>query len=156
MKKGYLEPLVLVGALAILSTLVVLEGRRRVDLERQLPVEPRDVYRTLARSGTAWQVLDVRKDIAEGYEDAHIPGAIPVPACDVEQAPAAARERVLLSVPTIIVSGSGDEPDLGTCVARFASARRMAGGMAAWSAARLPEDSSSYSPPSAKAGGGCL
>jgi len=42
------------------------------------------------------------------------------------------------------------------CFARFTGARRLAGGMAAWVAAKLPEDSGEYAPPSVKAGGGCL
>jgi rhodanese-related sulfurtransferase len=155
MTKGAYELGAFVAALAALSALLVQEGRRRVDLERRVPVAAREVYRTLARSQTAWQVVDVRPDLADGYEDSHVPGSIPVPACDLARAPEAARERVFPSVPTIVV-GTGDEPGLAPCLARFASARPLAGGMAAWSAARLPEDSGPYSPPSVKAGGGCL
>jgi len=142
------------AVLAALSALLVTEGRRRVDLERRVPVTARDVYRTLARSQTAWQVIDVRPDLADGYEDSHVPGAIPVPGCDLARAPEAARDRVFPSVPTIVVGE--DAGALAPCLARFASARALAGGMAAWSAARLPEDSGPYSPPSVKAGGGCL
>jgi rhodanese-related sulfurtransferase len=156
MSKGFLEPLAYVAVLAVLAGLVAAEGRHRVDLERRLPVEPREAYRTLARSQASWQVLDVRPDLAEGYEDAHVPGAIPLPGCDPDRAPPAARERIYPSVPTLLVSEEGDEPGLRACLSRFASARALAGGMAGWSAARLPEDTGAYSPPSAKAGGGCL
>ena len=155
MKKGSVEVVVWIGILAALSALLVQEGRRRVDLERRVPVQAREVYRTLARSQTAWQVIDVRPDLADGYEDSHVPGAIPVPGCDLARVPVGARDRVLLSAPTIVV-GAGDEAGLAVCLARFASARPLAGGMAAWSAARLPEDSGPYSAPSVKAGGGCL
>lgn len=144
------------GAMIGLSHLVVVEGHARVDLERRLAVEPRELYRTLARSKSGLQVLDVRPDLAEGYEDSHIPGAIPLPGCDEARAPEAARGRVLRSVPTVVVSARGDEPEVHACVDRFTSARSLAGGMEAWSAASLPEDSGEYSPPSARAGGGCL
>ncbi|HEX9244209.1 MAG TPA: rhodanese-like domain-containing protein [Anaeromyxobacter sp.] len=155
MKKRTFELAAWVAALAILSALLVQEGRRRVALERRIPVQAREVYRTLARSQTAWQVIDVRPDLADGYEDAHVPGAIPVPGCDLDRAPVAARDRVFPSVPTIVV-GDGGGAGLAACLARFGAARPLAGGMAAWSAARLPEDSGPYSPPSVKAGGGCL
>jgi rhodanese-related sulfurtransferase len=144
-----------VAALAVLSALLVQEGRRRVDLERRVPVQAREVYRTLARSQTAWQVIDVRPDLADGYEDSHVPGAIPVPGCDLARAPGVVRDRVFPSVPTVVV-GAGDDAGLAPCLARFGSARPLAGGMSAWSAARLPEDSGPYSAPSVKAGGGCL
>jgi rhodanese-related sulfurtransferase len=155
MKRGPFELVGWIGVLAALSALLVQEGRRRVDLERRVPVPPREVYRTLARSQTAWQVIDVRPDLADGFEDSHVPGSVPVPGCDLARAPGAARERVFPSVPTIVVGG-GDDAGLAACLARFTSARSLAGGMAAWSAARLPEDSGPYSAPSVKAGGGCL
>jgi len=156
MRKGIAEPLAYVAVLAVLAAVLVAEGRRRVDLERRLPVEAKELYRTLARSQTGWQVIDVRPDLADGYEESHVPGAIPLPGCDLARAPAGARDRIYPTVPTIVVSGEGDEPELRACLARFGTARGLAGGMAAWSAARLPEDSGEYAPPSAKAGGGCL
>jgi rhodanese-related sulfurtransferase len=145
-----------IAVLGVLGALLVAEGRRRVDLERRVPVEPREVYRTLARSQTAWQVVDVRPDLSEGYEESHVPGALPMPGCDPSRAPEAARARILLGAPTVVVAPEGDPEAVRACLARFASARAMAGGMDAWSGARLPEDSGAYSPPSAKAGGGCL
>ena len=156
MRRADLEPAVYAVVLAALAALLVTEGRRRVELERRLPVEAKEAYRTLARSQTAWQVVDVRPDLADGFDDAHVPGALPLPGCDPARAPEAARDRILTSVPTLVITAEGDEPGLSACLARFGAARSLAGGMAAWSAARLPEDSGSYSPPSAKAGGGCL
>ena len=156
MSRSARELLAWSAVLGLLSALVLVEGRRRVDLERRVPVAARDVYRTLARSQTAWQVIDVRPDLADGYEDSHVPGAIPVPGCDLARAPAAARDRVFPSVPTIVVGAGGDEAGLAACLARFGAARALAGGMDSWSAARLPEDSGPYAAPSVKAGGGCL
>jgi 3-mercaptopyruvate sulfurtransferase SseA len=150
-----LEPVIYAAALALLAALVGSEGRRRVELERRLPVAPRELYRTLARSQTSWQVVDVRPDPAQGYEESHVPGAIPLPGCDPARVPAPARDRILSSVPTVIVSSGGDA-GAARCLGRFGAARLLAGGMEAWSAARLPEDSGEYTPPSVKAGGGCL
>ncbi len=145
-----------VVALAILSGLVVREGGRRAARERQVPVAPKELYRTLARSQTGVQVVDVRADLEDGYDEAHVPGAIPLPGCDPSRAPRGASERVQASVPTVIVSGDGGGEELHRCLARFTAARTLAGGMDAWDAARLPEDVGEYTPPSAKAGGGCL
>ncbi len=151
-----LEPIAWAALLVALTAFVGVEGSRRAELEQRLPLAPKELYRTLARSRTAWQVVDVRPDLAEGYEDSHIPGAVPLPGCDLARAPASARDRIYPSVPTVIVSATGDEAEVRACLSRFTSARWLAGGMAAWSGARLPEDSGEYAPPSVKAGGGCL
>lgn len=152
--KPNVEMWIYLATMVGLSHLVVVEGHARVDLERRLAIEPRELYRTMARSTV--QVVDVRPDLAAGYEESHVPGAIPLPGCDEARAPAAARGRVLRSVPTVVISAQGDEPATHACADRFTSARALAGGMEAWSDANLPEDSGEYAPPSTKAGGGCL
>jgi rhodanese-related sulfurtransferase len=154
--KPLVEMWIYLAAMLALSHLVVVEGHARSSLERRLAIQPRELYRTMARSRTGWQVVDVRPELAEGYEESHVPGAIPLPGCDDGRAPAPARARILKSVPTVVVSARGDEPEVRTCLSRFTLARSLAGGMEAWSEARLPEDSGEYAPPSAKAGGGCL
>ncbi len=154
--KPLVETWIYLAALLALSYLVVVEGRTRADLERRLAVEPSELYRTLARSRTGWQLVDVRPDLAEGYQESHVPGAIPMPGCDEALMPAAARERILRSVPTVVISARGGEPEARACLDRFTLARSLAGGMQAWSGANLPEDSGEYAPPSVKAGGGCL
>lgn len=151
-----LEPWIYVALLAALSSAVLFEGRRRAEMERRLPLAPQELYRSLARTRGAWQVVDVRADLVDGYEESHVPGAIPLPGCDSARAPATARARISPSVPTAIVSETGSEETVRRCLARFTSARSLAGGMAAWSAARLPEQSGRYAPPSGRAGGGCL
>lgn len=156
MKRGRLEAIGWTGALVALAWFVVAEGRVRSDLERRVPVSARELYRALARSRTAWQVVDVREHLEEEYEDARIPGALPMPGCDLARAPEGARERVLPTAPTVIVTADGTAEGLDRCAAFFTSARILAGGMEAWSEARLPEDSGEYAPPPVKAGGGCL
>ncbi len=154
--KANFEMWIYLGAMVGLSHLVVVEGHTRASLERRLAIEPRELYRTLARSRNAVQVVDVRLDLAEGYQDSHVPGAIPMPGCDEARAPESARGRILRSVPTVVVSARGGGSEEHACVDRFTSARALAGGMEAWDAANLPEDSGEYAPPSVKAGGGCL
>jgi rhodanese-related sulfurtransferase len=150
------EPLSWIAALAVLSSLVAAAGSERAALERRLPLEPRELYRALARSQAALQIVDVREDLAEGFEDAHVPGAIPLPACDLARAPARARARIHRSAPTVLVGATGTPEETARCAGLFTSARTLAGGMEAWSDASLPEDSGEYSPPSSRAGGGCL
>lgn len=154
--KGWLEPAGWAALLLVLSALVLGEGARRADLERGIPLTPTELYRTLARSQTSWQVVDARRDVAGEYEEAHVPGAVPVPACDPALAPEPARDRVHRGVPTVIVTAGGDADLVRRCLARFTLARSLAGGMDAWSGASLPEDSGPYAPPSSRAGGGCL
>jgi rhodanese-related sulfurtransferase len=154
--KSIVEMWIYLAAMLGLSHLVVVEGHTRADLERRLAIEPSELYRTLARSRTGWQLVDVRPDLAEGYQESHVPGAIPMPGCDEARAPSTARERILRSVPTVVISARGGEPEVRACLDRFTLARSLAGGMEAWGAANLPEDSGEYAPPSVKAGGGCL
>lgn len=150
-----LEPVAFGVALVGLTTLNLHEGARRHDLEARLALAPRELYQRLAKSELKWQIVDVRPDVAD-YDDAHIPGAIPYPGCDPAQVPAAAKERILGSVPTIIVSGDGDPSTFEKCGRGFTSARNLEGGMTAWSDSNLPEDSGEYAPPRSSAGGGCL
>jgi len=151
-----LEPLAFGLALAVLTLLLGVEGRRRVELERRVTVGPRELYRALARSQQGIQLLDIRPDLADGYDDAHLPGSLPLPSCDLDRAPAAVRQRILRSAPTVLVSATGSRAEVEACLSRFTAARSLAGGMTAWSAERLPEDTGEYAPPSARAGGGCL
>lgn len=150
------EPFAWLLAAAALCGLVGAEGRRRAELEARVSLSAPELYRLLAKSASRWQIVDVREDLAAGYDDAHVPGAIPVPGCDPARTPSAAVGRAIPSVPTIIVSGSGADADFRRCLSTFSAARNLEGGMAAWSDAALPEDSGEYSPPSVKAGGGCL
>lgn len=154
--KPWLETVAWLVVLLVLSAFVVGEGRKRARLEAQVPLTAAELYRTLARSQTSWQVVDAREDLAGGYEDAHVPGAVPMPACDLARTPEAARQRIHRGVPTVIVTASGGQDELRRCLASFTSARALAGGMSAWSDENLPEDSGTYTPPSARAGGGCL
>lgn len=154
--KGWPEAAAWVALLFFLSGLVVGEGARRAQLERRVPLAPAELYRVLARAGPSWQVIDARPDLVEEYEDAHVPGAIPMPACELARAPEAARQRIHRGVATVVVTANGDPREVRRCIDQFTAARTLGGGMEAWSAANLPEDSGEYSAPSARAGGGCL
>jgi rhodanese-related sulfurtransferase len=148
-------PLYLV-ILCVLGVMVFVEGTRAATLEAQVPLTPQELYKKLAKSQVKLQIVDVRADVTEGYEDTHVPGAIPFPGCDLDKAPDNAKERILPTVPTIVVSAEGDAAAFEKCRSFFTSARNLAGGMTAWDDANLPEDSGEYSPPKGSAGGGCL
>ncbi len=148
------EPFAWLIVAAALSGLVASEGRKRAELEARVPFSAPDLYRSLAKSQSRWQIVDAREESA--YADSHVPGAIPMPSCDATKVPAAAVGRAIVSVPTVIVTSSGADADFRACLSTFTAARNLEGGMAAWSDAGLPEDSGDYSPPSVKAGGGCL
>lgn len=154
--KRLVEPAIYIALLLALGGGVLIEGKRQADLEEQLPLTAQELYQKLARSQVRWQLVDVRPEPSELYEDAHIPGALPFPECDPQKTPAEARSRILASVPTVIVSEEGDPQLYQKCLAHFVTARNLAGGFAAWSDANYPEDSGEYVPPRSSAGGGCL
>lgn len=148
------EPLVWAAVLLVLSALVAREAVAMRALERRVPLSPKELYQAVASSQVKVQIVDIRDDVAE-YEDTHVPGALPLPGCDPAKAGVAA-ERVLGSVPTILVSADGDPAEFARCAPRFTQARNLEGGMEGWVDANLPEDSGEYVPPRAAAGGGCL
>ncbi len=150
-----LEPIAWALALALSSGFVVYEGARRADIDSARGIEPRELYKALS-SQTKWQIVDVRGDIEDNYEDVHVPGAIPFPGCKLEDAPEAARVRIVPSMPTVVVSADGAAADFAACKDFFTSARNLNGGVEAWSDENLPEDSGEYIPPKPSAGGGCL
>lgn len=154
MKETY-EWFAYVGVIAILSGLVYGEGKRNVELHAQVSLTGQELYRKIAHSKTKLQIIDVRADSSE-YEDTHIPGAIPFPNCDMSATPDEAKQQIFSFVPTIIVSKDGDMETFKKCQQNFTVARNLAGGIAAWDDASLPEDSGEYVPPKASAGGGCL
>lgn len=156
MKAAWLELVGWTVALAVAAGLVWSEGTRRTALEARVPVPPKDLYRALAQSQTGLQIVDVREDLSSGYGEAHVPGALPLPGCDLAAAPERARARIVRSAPTVLVGATGAAVETARCAGLFTSARTLAGGMAAWDDASLPEDSGEYAPPSSRAGGGCL
>lgn len=155
MKVARLEPVAWTLVLAFLSVLIAREGLARAALERAVPLSPKELYQTIASSQVKLQILDIRDDIDE-FEDTHVPGAIPLPGCDLAKATSAAAEQVLASVPTIIVSATGAREAFEACAARFTQARNLEGGLEGWVDEGLPEDSGEYVPPKPAAGGGCL
>jgi rhodanese-related sulfurtransferase len=151
-----LEPIAWVAALALSSSFVVLQGVRRAELDEQTPIAPKALYKMVSSPNVKLQIVDVRPDPSENYEDTHLPGAIPFPGCDSAGVDPKVMERILRSVPTIVVSEDGDAEVFKTCTTYFTSARNLEGGLEAWVDANLPEDSGEYIPPKPSAGGGCL
>jgi|APLak6261675434_1056106.scaffolds.fasta_scaffold01019_2 3-mercaptopyruvate sulfurtransferase SseA len=150
------ETALYVAALAILGALLLAEGRRSTELLAHQAISPKELYRQLGNPQVKLQIVDLRAYDDDHFIDTHIPGAIPLPDCDDEKAPASSRDRVYPYVSTIIVTDSGDVAAFEKCRARFGQARLLEGGMEGWSDANLPEDTGEYSPPKNAAGGGCL
>lgn len=151
-----LETLIYVAAMAMLSGLLWTEGRRFTELSAQEPLSPKAAYALLSNPQVKVQLVDLRPYDDEHYLDGHIPGAIPLPDCDLEKAPQKAQGRAYAYVNTIIITGSGDAAAFESCRRNFGQARLLQGGMAAWSDARLPDEPGDYTPPKSSAGGGCL
>jgi len=154
MKKLNFEISAYLALMMILSGLIWSEARRNAELQAQTPLRAQELYRKIAQSQVKLQIVDVRPGV-DGFEDTHIPGAIPLPGCDLEQAQFKVKERVFSFAPTVIVSKDGNEELFRKCRPLFATARNLAGGMDAWVNASYPEDSGEYVPPRAT-GGGCL
>lgn len=150
------EPVLWATVLVGLTALNLREGARHEELAAEVPLSPKALYQALARGQSRLQILDARADLVEGFEDAHVPGAIPFPGCEPERAPEAARGQILSSAATVLVLDPDDAAALARCRAAFPRARVLAGGMEAWSDATLPEDMGEYSAPKSGAGGGCL
>ena len=149
------EPAVWACLFALFGALLAREAVANARLQAQVPLSPKELYQAIATLQQKLQIIDIRADIAE-FEDTHVPGSIPFPACDATKAPPGAAERVLASVPTVIVSAAGDAATFAACAQRFAQARNLGGGLVAWVDANLPEDSGEYLPPKPSSGGGCL
>ena len=138
-------------------------GAQQTRLERNIPYTAQQLLKDLSSKAVKPQVVDLRAlssddddDDVGGYEDAHIPGSLPMPACDETKMPATARDMLRNDVPTIIVTRDGDAAAYQRCADKFLRARNLAGGAAAWIDAGLPEEDGEHVPPSMGGGGGCL
>jgi 3-mercaptopyruvate sulfurtransferase SseA len=144
------------AALVVLSALIFKDGQKAAALEAQLPVSPKELYALLGNPKVKLQVVDLRPHDDDHFVDTHVPGAISLPDCAPDAAPKGAKEHAYPYVLTVIVSEEGDRAAFDKCRGQYAAARNLAGGMAAWSAANLPEDTGEYRPPKPSASGGCL
>ena len=140
-----------VAVIAVLSALIFFDGRKAAALEAQRPVTPKQLYQLLSTPKLKVQVVDLRPHDDDHFIDAHIPGAISMPGCAIDEQP-----NAYPYVLTVIVTAEGDTAAYEACGKHFAAARNLAGGMAAWSDANLPEDVGEYRPPKPSASGGCL
>lgn len=151
-----LEGVLYVLAMVVLGVLLLGEGRRNTDLLARQAVSPKALYALLSNPQVKVQLVDLRPYDDDHYLDTHVPGSIPLPGCDFDKAPEAARERIYPYVSTVLITEDGDQAAFEACRAKFAQARLLEGGMTGWSDANLPEDTGDYSPPKNAAGGGCL
>ena len=103
-----LELGIYVAAIAILSVLLLAEGRTTTDLLAKSAVAPKELMSILSNPQVKVQIVDLRPYDDDNFVDTHIPGAIPLPDCEVGKAPEKARDRVYPYVTTIIVTAEGD------------------------------------------------
>ncbi len=155
--KQSLEWFVYVGVVCVLSLVLVQEGGKQVELNAAIPVTGQQLLNMISQSQTKIQILDARPiEGDEGYEETHIPGAVPFPNCDFTAGLEHANKQILSSAPTVIVSADGNSEVFAKCRTQFKVVRNLAGGMKAWIDQGLPEDSGDYTPPRSSSGGGCL
>ncbi len=148
--------------IVVMAALLLHAARTQAALESNIPLTPKELFANLAASGRSLQVVVLRplsapsEDDAGAYLASHIPGALPVPNCELERAPRAAAARVSAHSPTVLVTKDGDVEAFRRCAPRFGQARHLEGGMAAWLDAGYPEEDGELMLPRAGAGGGCL
>ncbi|MEY3014179.1 MAG: hypothetical protein RIT45_2914 [Pseudomonadota bacterium] len=160
MKPPILRLLILV-AIGGLSVGVASAGMARTEIENAIPMSSRELLGLVSKKGANVQVVDVRvladdDDDVGGYQDARVPGSLPMPGCDPDKVPEQALGRVRADIPTVLVSRDGDAATFERCRKHFLRVRNLEGGMAAWSEAGLPEEDGPYVAPKPGAGGGCL
>ncbi|WP_297456066.1 rhodanese-like domain-containing protein [Persephonella sp.] len=162
-----IERAIYIAVIIVLSGVLLAFGKKEVELRNNLPMTVDELADKMSNPKINLQIIDVRpykpseeeEDEAEDtdfYTLVHIPGAIPMPDCDLSKTPKDARPQISPYVPTVIVSKNGDPKVFEKCKKFFKFVRNLKGGIVAWDEAGYPEDEDEYTPPSAGGGGGCL
>ncbi len=162
-----LERAIYFGIIGILAIMVLVYGKKIVKLQEQIPLTADQLYTLLQNPKIQLQIIDVRpyqpseeeEDDAEDYQFytlSHIPGAIPMPQCDLSKTPEDAKEHINFYLPTVIISENGDPKVFEKCKKYFKIVRNLKGGMEAWLDKDYPTEEDEYVPPKAGGGGGCL
>lgn len=162
-----IERAIYIAVLVVLSGVLLAFGKKEVELRNNLPMTVDELADKMSNPKLNLQIIDVRpyqpseeeEDEAEDtdfYTGVHVPGAIPMPDCDMNKTPEDARPQISPYVPTVIVSKDGDPKVFEKCKKFFKFVRNLKGGIVAWDEAGYPEDEGEYEPPSAGGGGGCL
>lgn len=155
---------VYIGIIVILAVVLLSMGKKQIELQRNIPITAEELYKKLSNPKLKVQIIDTRPltsdDDVGGYEDSRIPGALPFPDCDESKMTSENLQEALKRINpyayTVIVSTNGDKAIFENCAQKFKNAQNLAGGMAAWQEAGLPDESGEYIPPKAGGGGGCL
>lgn len=150
------EPFIYIVVFLVLGAGLVNEGARAAALERKIPLTADELYEKLKKGSAKVQLVDIREEVEDNYDEGHIPGSIPFPNCSAEAQPEGAKGVIEASRPTVIITAEGDQEAFEACAKQFSRVRNLAGGYEAWVDADKPEDVDEYSPPALGAGGGCL
>ncbi len=160
-----LQRTLFIGIIVTLIGVLGHLGKTQAELERRFPYSPQTLLRQLASSNTTLQLVDARPKADEAtatdddvgdFEETHIPGAIPLPDCDVSKGSPLVLSQISSSIPTVIISKDGSRAVYEKCIAEFSLARNLFGGMVAWVEEGYPEADGEFVPPTMGTGGGCL
>lgn len=158
------ERAVYIVVILVLSVYLIFLGKKQTEIQRNIPITAQELYDKLSNPKLKVQIIDVREltsdDDVGGYEDSRVPGALPFPGCDKTKMTSENLQEALKRINpytyTVIVSTDGNKEIFQKCAQKFNNAQNLAGGMAAWQEAGLPDESGEYVPPKAGGGGGCL
>jgi len=163
-----IERAIYIGIIAVLSLILLMSGKKELELRSQIPASPEELYKLMGNPKIAIQIIDVRPYAPEDedeepeneykyYTQIHLPGAIPMPDCDINKAPEEARKQINPYLPTFIVSENGDPKMYEKCKGKFIIVRNLIGGIRMWDEEKgYPTEEGEYEPPQAGGGGGCL
>lgn len=159
-----IERSIYIVLILVLGVVLLSMGKKQIELQKNIPITSEELYKKLSNPKIKVQIIDVRPltsdDDVGGYEDSRIPGSLPFPGCDETKMSSENLQEALKRINpyayTVIVSTDGNKQIFEECSKKFKNAQNLAGGMAAWQEAGLPDESGEYVPPKAGGGGGCL
>ncbi len=162
------ERAIYIGIILVLGIVLIVWGKQELKIKSEIPATPEELYKTMANPKVNIQIIDIRPykpanedeepdDDYMYYTQIHIPGAIPMPDCDINKAPEKAKDQINPYLPTFIISENGDPKLAEKCKGKFNVARNVIGGIKMWDEKMsYPTEEDEYEPPQAGGGGGCL
>ena len=156
-----------VGAIVVAAGLLVQESYAASAAKRSVPFSYESLNELVMagiESGEYPQMVDTRPLVDEdnldvgGFEELHVPKSMPIPGCDIENAPEGAAAQINKNELVIVISAEGDEASFEACASVFPNSQNLTGGVLGWIDNGGYEEYGEWIVPSADgmAGGGCL